>query len=263
MALAFLRREKKSMRRVLLTLGLLLLVAACTTPTPTPAFVFPTRTPQLYVTVVVDAPTRTITMPPTWTPRPTVTNLPTATHLPSVTPLPTATLIPTRTPLGGRPGVVSTEGLLTVEIKAEAFAAALSEAQKSVYFSSAINNFPMTVKFDSGQVEMSLNFNDFTNQGIAADFRLVLRPSMYEKEIGIDVLGSSTESGISLSPDQIENARQIMRRALLDTVIPDAVKQVAPYMVSFTVLTVSIEPDRVLIGLKISLATPTPGSQGK
>jgi hypothetical protein len=223
--------------------------------------VFPTSTPQLYVTVVVTAPVRT--MPPSWTPRPTVTNPPTATRLPSVTPVATLTPIPTRTPLGGQPGIVSTEGLLTVELKAEAIAAALNESQKSVYFSSAINNFPMTVKFEARQVKMSLNFNDFTQQGIPADFRLAIYSGTYENEIGITVLGSSTESGMSLSPDQIENGRQIMRRALLDIVIPDAVRQIAPYMVSFTVLTVSVEPNRLLMGLKIVIATPTPKGEGK
>lgn len=251
------------MRRVLLTLGVLLLVAACTTPKPTPTFVFPTRTPQLYVTVVVDAPTHTITMPPSWTPRPTVTNPPTATRLPSITPLPSATPIPSRTPLGGRPGVVSTEGLLTVDIKADAIVAALSKAQTSVYFSSAINHFPMTVKFDSGQVELSLNFNDFTTNGLPADFNLLLYQGTYENEIGVSVIGASTAQGTTLSPDQIENARQVMRRALLDTVIPDAVKQVEPDMVSFTVLTVSVEADHLELGLKIVAATPTPGGKGK
>jgi hypothetical protein len=260
MALGFTEGEK-GMRRILLTLGSLLLVAACTTPTPTPAFVYPTSTPQLYVTVVVTAPVRT--MPPSWTPRPTVTNPPTATRLPSVTPAATLTPIPTRTPLGGQPGIVSTEGLLTVELKADAIAASLNESQKSVYFSSAINNFPMTVKFEAGQVKMGLNFNNFTQQGVPADFRLTLYSGTYENEIGITVLGSSTENGMSLSPDQIENARQIMRRALLDIVIPDTVRQIAPYMVKFTVLTVSVEPGRLLMGLKIVSATPTPKGEGK
>ncbi len=248
------RRKQLSLSAVLISLFSLfsLILAACNnTPTPRPTSTIlpsPTFTPSLVIVTAQVSPA-----PPTWTPLPTKTLPPTSTRSFTATPLPTSTPIPSRTVVGGKPGLVTTDGLLAVELLQPEILAALKAQRPNQFFSVTINavNF---VELDKGVIRLGLNYNNFTAAGMTAELKLSLR-SVYG-EIQPD-LGNIQANG-PITGDQAEVGRQILRLALKEDVLPKAVKKYVPLMDKFSVLQVQIEPSRVIVTVKVTGSLPTP-----
>lgn len=240
------------MRRLLILLAVLA-AGACTPPTPTrtPS---PTRTPLVIGTVIVTA-QPAVTLPPTWTASPTLTPPPTATRLPTSTPLPTRTPIPSNTPAGGQIGVVTTAGLLTVAVDLAALNAALRAERDTFYFSADFNGAP-SLTIDGRTAIVSANLNDFTTRGLPATFRLQFRA--VGGELAVEVLGFETATQVRVPPNQVSLTRELVRRALRDRAVPDAIRKVAPFLAEYSALDVQMQPDRVLFTVRIRQATPTP-----
>lgn len=231
--------------------ALVLALAACNpTVEPTPR---PTATPRLFVTEIVTVvpPTQA----PSWTPAPTRTPLPTATRLPSSTPRPTSTLKPSATPIGGEPGVISTEGFLTVRLTEAEINAALIPERQEFYFSAEMNKAP-TVVLAQNELRLMVNFNDFSRTGIPSEFGVNLRAPA--RELLVEIRSARTATGVSLTSERIDLAREILRRALMNRVIPDQIKRYAPLLREFEIYGITIAPDAVLITVKITADTPSP-----
>ncbi|MDW8300218.1 MAG: hypothetical protein RML95_12870 [Anaerolineae bacterium] len=244
------------MRRLLIPILAGLLAGACAliatpVPTSTPR---PTRTPIVIGTVIVTA-APVITLPPTWTPLPTATAPATATRLPTSTPLPTRTPIPPNTPAGGQVGVVTTAGLLTVAVDLAELNAALRAERNTFYFSADFNGTP-SATFDGRLVIVSANLNDFTTRGLPATFRLMFRA--VGGELAVEVLGFETATGARIPSNQVSLTRELVRRALRDRVVPEAIRKVAPFMVEYSAIDIQMQPDRILFTVRIRQATPTP-----
>ncbi len=244
------------MRRLLLLIVASSLAGGCgLLPTPTATNTpRPTRTPILIGTVIVTA-EPPATLPPTWTPSPSLTPPPTATRLPTSTPLPTRTPIPPNTPAGGRIGVVTTAGLLTVAVDLAELNAALRAERDTFYFSADFNGAP-SATFDGRLVILAANLNDFTIRGLPATFRLQLRA--IGGELAVEVAGFESASQTSISPAQVSLTRELLRRAVRERALPDAIRKVAPFMVEYSALDVQMQPDRILFTVRIRQATPTP-----
>jgi hypothetical protein len=246
---------KRTKRTWLATLlfSLALLGGAACTPTPTPTSIpSPTRTIQLFRTVIVTVPTKTA--PPTWTSEPSRTPPPTQTRLPSSTPRPTRTPIPTRTLIGAEPGVVSTEGLLTVMFTPAELDSSIKRQIPSIYFSSTINS-ASPIEFDYRQIRLTINFNDFTTEGNPADF--TFSPRAFDSQFFVDV-GTVRAARSTLTTAQIEAGRQLLRYTMAEVLLPAAIRRIAPNAYGFSVIAVSVEPSRLLVSVKLDLSTPTP-----
>lgn len=239
--------------RTLVGISLALLASAACTPTPTATLrPTPTRTPQLFRTVIVTLPTRTV--PPTWTPPPTRTPPPTLTPAPSSTPRPTRTAIPSRTPIVGEPGVITAEGLLTVQFTPAEIDRAVKAQLPSVFFSSAINT-TSAIELDFRQIRVTINFNDFTTEGVPADFTFA--PRAFDGKLVIDV-GTARAARSTLTNTQIETARLLLNYTLAEVMLPEAVRRFAPRSTSFAAIAVLVEPTRLLVTVKPDYSTPTP-----
>ncbi|MCE7947002.1 MAG: hypothetical protein DYG88_06195 [Chloroflexi bacterium CFX4] len=241
------------MRRTLIILLAAVLFSACTPPTPT-ITPRPTRTPIPVVTLIV-TPEATFTLPPTWTLPPTLTPPSTATRLPSSTPLPTNTTIPTRTPAGGEIGIVTTAGLLTVAVDVAALNAALRAERDTFYFSADFNGAP-SAALEERIAVISANLNDFTTRGLPVTFRLQFRA--VGGEFAVEVLGFESATRAPIPPNQVSLTRELVRRALRDRAVPEAIRKVAPLMSEYTPLDVQMQANRVLFTVRITQTTPTP-----
>lgn len=241
------------MRHTLIILLAVVLFSACTPPTPT-ITPRPTRTPIPVVTLIV-TPEATFTLPPTWTSPPTLTPPPTATRLPSSTPLPTNTTIPTRTPAGGEIGIVTTAGLLTVAVDAAALNAALRAERDTFYFSADFNGAP-SAALEERIAVISANLNDFTTRGLPVSFRLQFRA--VGGEFAVEVLGFESSTRAPIPPNQVSLTRELVRRALRDRAVPEAIRKVAPLMSDYTPLDVQMQANRILFTVRITQTTPTP-----
>jgi len=229
-----------------------LLAAACNTPTPAPTL-RPTLIPSLTLTPTLFIVTVAKTPPPaTWTPAPTKTPPPTATRANTATPQPTYTIAPTRTIVGGKPGIVTTEGLLAVELNKAVILAALKEQRPNQYFSTSVNSVD-DVQLFNGYIQLNLTLNDFTSSGMKAVLKLLIRPAFGELEAdlgGIQAVGQ-------VDPKQVETSRQLMQTALQEALKP-VVKAYAPLLDKYQVLLVQVDTQRVLVTVKISGTLPTP-----
>jgi hypothetical protein len=244
------------MRRLLLLLLASSVLSACALlPTPTATNTpRPTRTPVVIGTIIVTA-APAVTLPPTWTPSATLTPLPTATRLPSSTPVPTRTPIPPNTPAGGQIGIVTTAGLLTVAVDLAELNAALRAERDTFYFSADFNGAP-SATLDGRLLIISANLNDFTTRGLPATFRLQARA--VGGELAVEVLGFESATQVRVPPNQVSLTRELVRRALRERAVPEAIRKVAPFMVEFRALDVQTQPDRLLVTVRIKQATPTP-----
>ena len=212
------------------------------------------NTPVLQVIVTRGTPDRTV--PPTWTPHPSVTPAPTFTKGPTATLRSTATPLPSATIVGGKPGILTTEGLLAIEVTDKEINSALAEARDSVYFSSSIN-FAPTVSLSEAGIKVSINFNDHSQAGLVADVSLLLLAG--GNEVAATIVNYKIQNpSIQLSGQQTQIIRDIMRAAFA-RVLPPRIKPFAPDLRSYQVMGVSVNTDHVLVTLKVTQATLSPG----
>lgn len=233
----------------------ILLSSACTPPIPTstPTPRPPTNTPQLVITVNVTVNPADIVQVPTWTPRPSPTRRPTSAPLPSATGLPTITDIPSKTPAGGRVGVETTDGLLTILLTTNDLNTALAEQAKTVAFSSQFSSAP-TANFSPNLVRLSVNFNNFTREGVTADVALTMRA--LSDDLIINIASANSSTGGVLNEGQIATVSQILGEAAKVAVFR-AGQRIEQNLYRYKVVAVQIQPDSILVTIKLTTATPT------
>lgn len=233
----------------------LVALAACTpTPAPTlPPPPPPTNTPQIYATVIVSRPTRTDA--PTWTPAPTRTERPTNTPAPTRTQRPTNTRIPTLTPIGGQVGVLTEDSQISVLLTAGDVNRALSAERENYYFGAEMNSAG-GAEFGDRRMTVNVNFNNFTTTGVPSVFSLSLRA--FNGELVVDLINFESRTSTAITPTQAGLTRELIRRALVDRAIPDAIRVTQPFVATAIVRTVRIGPEGILVTAQITLATPTP-----
>lgn len=231
------------------------LIAACApTPTPTPRPA-PTNTPQIYATVLVTAAPRTVE--PTWTRPPTTTPRPTATRLPTNTPPAPTAPAPTQTPAGGKLGVVTDDGFLTVVIRPEDMNAGLKIQARTRFFGTSIN-FSPTVEIQARRVRMAINFNNFTESGLPGNFTLSMRA--VDGGIVVDLLSFETASSGAIPPEQVELTRELVRLAMVEQIIPTVVNNAVPGAANIRPTSVAIHEGAIWLTVRIDPPPPTPGA---
>lgn len=243
---------------IALALGLLLVASACATPVPT-ATPRPTNTatpresatPSPTITVATFTP-----LPPTWTPLPTNTPAATNTRLPTNTPTRTYTPRPSRTPVGGGIGTLTSDGMITAILSESQFNVALAEERDSLYFSGEITR-PPRITLGDRSADLTVVFNDFTTEGLIGDFKLSFRAA--NGEVVVDIVQfSSRKEGIRITPYQVSQTRELVRRAMMDRALIAALRPYEEFAAEVRLDTISLENGAIIFSGKVTAATPTP-----